>query len=94
MKRLVLSLPLVLLAAGCVVHDHPASGYAPPPPEPVAVPVPAPPPAPVAAPAQVWYAGPHFVPDAFGGGWCYEEDAHTHPYFPDRLEVYAVDGGY
>ena len=68
MKRVFLSLPPLLLAAGCVVRTVPVS-YAPPP-----EPVPAPAPVVVAAPApvEVWYAGPHFVPDAFGGGWCYE----------------------
>ncbi|HEX9050559.1 MAG TPA: hypothetical protein VF841_08515, partial [Anaeromyxobacter sp.] len=94
MKRLVLSLPFLVLAAGCVIRTVPV-GYAPPP-EPMAQPVVvAPPPAPAPAPAmQVWYAGPHFIPDAYGGGWCYEEGPHVHPYYPDRPDAYAYEGGY
>ncbi len=97
MKRVALTLPLLLLAA-CVVRQYSyPPGYEPPPPQPVAVavaPAPAPAPAPVAAPLQVWYAGPHFVPDAYGGGWCYEEGAHFHDYYPDRPDVYVVENGY
>src|SRR5689334_17627618 len=91
----------LLAAAGCVVapaRPPPDPVYTPPPayapPPPVAY-QPAPPPVVVEAPppvrAQVWYFGEHFVPDRFGGGWCYEDAAHVHDYYPDQPNVYVVD---
>ncbi len=83
MKRLVFTLTIGagLAATGCVVVPaHPATYVEPAPPPP--------------ASPLVWYYGPHLVPDDRGGGWCYEDDAHTHDYFPDRPDVYVVDRGY
>ena len=77
MKRLALTLAVALLGAGCVVHTPPASvqysEYSSPPPVAVAPPPPAP-------TVQVYYYGEHFIPDAYGGGWCYEDGPHVHEY--------------
>src|SRR5512147_613129 len=93
MRRLALLLPFLALAAGCVVRAGPPV-YAEPPPQPVyAPPPPAPPPEPVYAPAPapvVWYGGPHWSPEEYGGGWCYIEGNHQHPYFPDQHQHYVV----
>ena len=92
MTRLSLAVLSALALAGCVVVPvAPSDGPPPPPPPPprVVVDVPPPEPSPV-----VWYHGPHFVPEDEGGGWCYEEGAHTHSYFPDDPHVYVVDRGY
>jgi hypothetical protein len=87
MRRLLLLAFLTPLAA-CVVVPV-ADGPRPPPRVVAPPPDPQPEPAPV-----VWYYGPHYVPDALGGGWCDEDEAHTHDYFPDRPDVYVVDRGY
>ena len=91
MKRLALTLAVALLGAGCVVHTPPASvqytEYSSPPPVAVAPPPPAP-------ATQVYYHGEHFIPDAYGGGWCYEDGPHVHDYYPDRADAYYVQGGY
>ena len=46
------------------------------------------------APVEAWYGGEHFVPDAYGGGWCYESRPHRHDFYPDRPDAYVLDGGY
>ena len=83
MKRLVLALSPLVLGA-CVVVPAGPGPEAPPPV------YQAPPPA---VRAEVWYGGEHFVPDALGGGWCYEGRPHVHEYYPDRPDAYVVDGG-
>lgn len=94
MKRLALLLsPLALAGAACVAVPV-AEG-----PAPVAYPAPAPPPqvvypAPARAPIEAWYGGEHFVPDAYGGGWCYESRPHRHDFYPDQPDAYVLDGGY
>ena len=100
MNRVQWIVPLVALAAGCVVHpvqSYPPPAYAPAPPPPEYVPPPAPvvvdAPPPV-APLEVWYFGEHFVPDRFGGGWCYDAGPHVHDYFPERMAVYTQENGY
>ena len=86
MKRLLSLLPLAV--AGCIVV--PANQGRPvayqPPPEIQEAPPP--------APTQVWYYGEHFIPDRLGGGWCYDQAAHVHDYYPDQPNTYVVDGGY
>jgi hypothetical protein len=95
MKRLALILsPLAVLGAACITV--PAGPVAEVPPPPVAYPAPAVYPAPAPAPARgaARYGGEHFVPDAYGGGWCYESRPHHHDYYPDRPDAYVVEGGY
>ena len=70
MKRLALLLPVALSAAGCVVVPAYRQPPPPPPPPPVAAPEPAPLPPPPPR-AEVWYYGQHFIPEAYGVGWCY-----------------------
>jgi hypothetical protein len=84
MKRLALAACTALFAA-CVVVPARRTTYVEP--------APPPPPRAEASPS-VWYYGPHFIPEDQGGGWCYEEGAHVHGYFPDRPDVYYVDRGY
>jgi|GEM_PF-6922304 len=43
---------------------------------------------------SVGYWGPHPVPEGYGGGFDYTEGPHTHPYTPDRPDLYAVNDGY
>jgi hypothetical protein len=88
MNRLCLAALSALALAGCIVVPV-ASDNSPPPPPPRVVNVPPPEAAPL-----VWYHGPHAIPEEEGGGWCYEEGAHTHSYFPDRPDAYVVDRGY
>ncbi|HEY7726180.1 MAG TPA: hypothetical protein VH880_12650, partial [Anaeromyxobacteraceae bacterium] len=97
MRRL---LPVSLLAAaGCIVvpRQQPVYTQPPPPPEPVAVaPEPAPVPyAPAPAPAPVyWYGGQHVIPDYAGGGWCYIDGVHDHPYYPEYQHYHFYEGVY
>lgn len=86
MKRLALVLSPLALAACVAVPVAPATEVPPPP---VAYAAPAPPPR-----VEAWYGGEHFVPDAYGGGWCYESRPHRHDYLPDRPDAYVLDGGY
>ena len=89
MKRFRLAALSALALTGCVVVPVASDNGPPPPPPPRVVNVPPPEAAPL-----VWYHGPHAIPDEEGGGWCYEEGAHTHSYFPDRPDAYVVDRGY
>jgi len=83
MKRLLSILPLFALVACIVVpvQRRPVVVESAPPP-------------PAAAPLQVWYYSEHFVPDRLGGGWCYEQAAHVHDYYPDQPNLYLVEDGY
>ena len=86
MKRFLSLLPLAV--AGCIVvpaNQRPVA-YQPPPPEVQSAPPP--------QQAQVWYFGEHFIPDRLGGGWCYDQAAHVHDYYPDQPNAYVVDSGY
>jgi hypothetical protein len=91
MRRLFLLAPLLALVAGCIVRAGPPV-YASPPPEPPPPPVyaPPPPPPPQPQPVLVWYGGQHYVPESMGGGWCYVEGPHQHPYYPDQYDRYVV----
>jgi hypothetical protein len=83
MKRLLLVLAPLALLAGCVVRTGPYVPVAQP------VVVSQPPPR-----AEVYYYGQHFIPDEYGGGWCYVDGPHSHEYYPDRSDWYEQDGGY
>jgi hypothetical protein len=97
-RHLLVLAPLALLA-GCVVHStprpptyvEPAPAYQPPPayepPPPAYVPPPA-------APLRISYFGQHFVPEEYGGGWCYVDGPHVHDYMPDRDDWYVYDAGH
>ena len=85
MKRLALLLsPLALAGAACVAVPVGPVSEAPPP----VYRAPAP------APVEAWYGGEHFIPDAYGGGWCYESGPHRHDFYPDRPDAYVLEGGY
>ncbi len=43
---------------------------------------------------SVGYWGPHPVPAGYGGGFDYAEGPHTHPYTPDRPDLYAEHDGF
>src|SRR5574341_265752 len=99
MKRLAL-MPLVALAAGCVVRTYqpapPPYGPPPAPPPPVAQEPPpayAPPPTYVPPPPppapRVFYGGEHAIPASAGGGWCYISSPHEHDYYPDVLDNFS-----
>lgn len=49
---------------------------------------PAPPPPAYVAPTLYEYEGAHPIPDLQGGGWCYVDGPHTHPYAPDVAYTY------
>jgi hypothetical protein len=42
------------------------------------------------SPAQYRYFGPHLIPASQGGGWCWLDGEHTHPYGPEDPSVYSV----
>lgn len=46
------------------------------------------------AETYVYYYDSHPIPDAFGGGFCYEEGAHYHVYAPVDLDFYSYHDGY
>ncbi|HVO29270.1 MAG TPA: hypothetical protein VMV18_00980, partial [bacterium] len=81
-KRWGLALVAVTaLTAGCICRSGPQPGAPPPPP---------PPPR-----ATVWYyVGGHPVPPAYGGGWCADPNPHSHPYAPEPLQAYVMQGAY
>ena len=87
MKRSLLPLLAPVLLGGCYVSSgpyQPAYANAPPP-----APAYAPPP-----PLQISYWDQHFIPEAYGGGWCYLSGPHTHEYGPDQADYYVLDNGY
>lgn len=43
---------------------------------------------------SVGYWGPHPVPEGYGGGFDYTEGPHSHPYTPDRPDLYAINDGW
>lgn len=91
MNRLLVAAASLALLSACIVV--PVAG------EPDTSPAPAPRPPPprvtvVETAPEVWYYGPHFIPEDRGGGWCYEDGAHTHDYYPDHPDAYVVERGY
>jgi hypothetical protein len=89
MRRILFLAPALMLLAGCVVHHvvPVETEYVAPP---AYVPV-------VSAPAptaDVWYYDPHFMPEDYGGGWCYAEGAHRHDFYPDAVDQYVYSGGH
>jgi len=71
---------LSVLATGCltpIVEDRPTAVRSAPPP----------------VPAVYRYSGPHHVPDAWGGGWCYVDGEHEHDYAPQDRGWYRYERG-
>jgi hypothetical protein len=89
MRRILYLAPALMLLAGCVVHHvvPTETSYVPPPAPMPVVSEPAP-------TADVWYYDPHFMPEDYGGGWCYAEGPHRHDFYPDAVDHYVYSSGH
>lgn len=38
-----------------------------------------------------YYYGQHPLPDAYGGGWCYDDSDHVHVFAPDYVDLYVYE---